>query len=697
MPRRTVSLITTVLNEGATIAPLLDSILAQTRQPDEIVICDAGSTDATRDIISQYIADGLPARLIVEPGANRARGRNLSVQQARGDIIVSIDAGCVAERDWLAQLISPFESDEPPDVVAGYYEPDTASPLEDAIGAATVLAPSEVDAETFLPSGRSVAFTRMAWDRVAGYPEHIDYGEDTAFGFRLRAAGCRFLFQPEARVRWRMQNDLLAVFKQFFHYARSDGQLGQWFLHYAKAFVGILSAMLFLILANCSPTSKLGAILFVLLLLGYWTRCTARARRRGADWWPAVLAPGVSLTVDLANAAGYLVGLLRRRPRPRALPTDRALSVAQVTYTYRPIGGGADVYASELAAFITETGHQQRVYQRVAQTDADDVTFVPNPWRGLPFEFWTQAIALFRLWRDLLSHDVVICHYPHYLLALDLMSLFRRSPLRVAISHGVFWDDAPGSLRSAIKCGIAKLAFHRAHLYIANDTHFLRAMGLRISPGQRMFSEVAPGVWFIPNGVDTEEFHPTEALPELRDRSVILVPRNLFRNRGIHLAVEAFADFSRDYPETALLIVGGGGDPRYVAELKQDIAQRGLEDRVVFYGAVSHHQLPAIYSSAQLTLIPSLCGEGTSLSALESMACGTATICTAVAGLLDLPGPHALPIAHSLAETMREVYPRRAGVGEEQRAAVLTHYSIGNWQVAWARTVAGVGIRLSNR
>ena len=110
---------------------------------------DAGSTDHTREIISEHIARGLPARLLVEPGANRARGRNLAIREATGDVIASIDAGCVAEPDWLARLVAPFESGDPPHVVSGYYRPEATSLRQQAIAAATVPDVSEVDPQTF--------------------------------------------------------------------------------------------------------------------------------------------------------------------------------------------------------------------------------------------------------------------------------------------------------------------------------------------------------------------------------------------------------------------------------------------------------------------------------------------------------------------------------------------------------------------
>jgi len=688
---RTVSLIITVLNEERTIGPLLESILAQSRPPDEVVICDAGSRDRTGAIINDYMARGLKARVLVEPGANRSRARNLAIREASGEVIASTDGGCVADVEWLARLTAPFEEQTPPEVVCGYYRAAAGSLTEEAVAAATVPDVSEVDADAFLPSGRSVAFLKQAWERVGGYPENVPFAEDTAFGTRLRAAGCEFRFVGNAVVRWHMQASAGAVFWQFYRYAVSDGELGHWFGHYAKAFFGLVIVALVALLSVTKPW-----ILVSLpgLLLAYWTRYTLRAWRRGASWRAGLLSPVFSLVVDLANLSGYTVGRLRRRPVPNPLPTDRALSVAQITYTYQPIAGGADTYVSQLANLVTAAGHQSTVYQRTTDTTEPEVRFVPNPFRGRRLEFWTQALGLVGLRRELLGHDLLICHYPHYLLALYSLSWPRKWPTRVAISHGVFWDDASGAVRSRMKAWITSLAFRRAHLYIGNDTEFLRAMGIPIAPQQGMYSEVAPGVWFIPNGVDPEKFRPSEPIPEIAAMNPVLVPRNLFRNRGIHLAIEAFEIFHHQFPDTKLLIVGGGGEPEYVADMHRRIIHRGLTETVFFHGPARHEDMPAIYSSAQLTLIPSLCGEGTSVAALESMACGTATICTEVAGLKDLPGPHARPTPVGLAEVMGEVYPDRRRIGEEQRRQVVEQYSIEKWRRAWQEAldrVARVG------
>ena len=64
-----VSLIATVKNEGEALRPLLDSIIDQTRSPDEVIICDGGSTDSTPAILEEY-AQWLPLRVVSAPSAS---------------------------------------------------------------------------------------------------------------------------------------------------------------------------------------------------------------------------------------------------------------------------------------------------------------------------------------------------------------------------------------------------------------------------------------------------------------------------------------------------------------------------------------------------------------------------------------------------------------------------------------------------
>ena len=67
-----VSLIITVLNEARSLPTLLDSIAAQTRPPDEVIICDGGSTDNTIDLLRAERR--FPLRVIERPGSEHLAG-----------------------------------------------------------------------------------------------------------------------------------------------------------------------------------------------------------------------------------------------------------------------------------------------------------------------------------------------------------------------------------------------------------------------------------------------------------------------------------------------------------------------------------------------------------------------------------------------------------------------------------------------
>ena len=83
-----VSLVCTVRDEADSIAALLDSMLAQSRRPDEIVVNDCMSRDETPAIVERYIAAGHPI-VLVRGGFNIPSGRNNAIGHARGELIAS--------------------------------------------------------------------------------------------------------------------------------------------------------------------------------------------------------------------------------------------------------------------------------------------------------------------------------------------------------------------------------------------------------------------------------------------------------------------------------------------------------------------------------------------------------------------------------------------------------------------------------
>lgn len=329
-----VSLVATVLNEEATIGRLLSSLQAQTRPPDEIIICDGGSHDRTVEIIREQAAQGMPVRLLAAPGANIARGRNLAIGAACHEIVACTDAGVRLAPTWLEELVAPFAAappgQRPPDVVGGFFEPDAQTVFEVAMGATVLPNVEDIEPAAFLPSSRSVAFTAAAWRAVGGYPEWLDFCEDLVFDIALRRSGCRFAFAPRAVVYFRPRSSLRAFFKQYYQYARGDGKADLWrrrhairYATYAAAPLAIAGGLWYNIVWGVVAVAGLSYCWrpyrrLLPRLRGYSLRQRLQA---------LLLVPLIRLTGDVAKMLGYPVGVwwrLSRRRQPAEPPNARA-------------------------------------------------------------------------------------------------------------------------------------------------------------------------------------------------------------------------------------------------------------------------------------------------------------------------------------------------------------------------------------
>lgn len=313
-----LGLVVTVLNEAGTVGRLLDSVLAQTLLPDEVVVCDGGSTDGTVEALEAY-GRRLPLRVIRAPGSTIAAGRNRAVEASRCEWIAVTDAGVRLDPGWLAALRAAL--DDVRTVAAGAFVPEPVGWFERALAAVTLPLPEEVPADRFLPSSRSVAFHRSAWAAVGGYPEWLDYGEDVVFDLKLLAAGYRFRWVPEAVVYFRPRSDIPAFFRQYFNYARGDGKAGLWPERHAVRYAAYAGLAYWLLWGrrNLRLTAALG-----LGAAAYLRRPVVRyVRRLGRGLPPAEFAAGLGLLPllrfvgDLAKMVGYPVGLYwRGRYRP---------------------------------------------------------------------------------------------------------------------------------------------------------------------------------------------------------------------------------------------------------------------------------------------------------------------------------------------------------------------------------------------
>lgn len=147
----------------------------------------------------------------------------------------------------------------------------------------------------------------------------------------------------------------------------------------------------------------------------------------------------------------------------------------------------------------------------------------------------------------------------------------------------------------------------------------------------------------VPPGVDHAFFGPGDraqarkALGLPADLPVLLFVGRIQPLKGADVALRALAAM-KDHPDARLVVVGGPSGPRgdqhlaFVHELAKTL---GVTDRVQFVDPQPHELLSTHYRAADVCIVPSR-SESFGLVALESAACGTPVVASAVGGLTTL-------------------------------------------------------------
>lgn len=306
------AVVATIWNEARRLPEFLASLESQTRKPDVVMVTDGGSTDGSQKVLEDFAARAtFPFRWASVPG-NRSRGRNEAIRQSGAELIAVTDVS-VLDPAWFAWIIAPLEMGTA-DLVIGWYELRADNPRERCIGLLTQFSRDQVRPKTFLPSSRSVAFTRDLWERAGGYPDAYSGNEDTIFDLAMERLGPRKVYVPDAVVYWRPAGSVRQVYRQYRKYAVGDGQAAI-FLTKETWYAGLYVAYgggLVLILAGFLWW-PLYPLLLILALgyLGFRIRKVFRARM----WAQVPYAVCVILAWDLGRIVGYTKGRLDRLRR----------------------------------------------------------------------------------------------------------------------------------------------------------------------------------------------------------------------------------------------------------------------------------------------------------------------------------------------------------------------------------------------
>jgi peptidoglycan-N-acetylglucosamine deacetylase len=224
VPAPLQSVLIPAYNEAKVIVPAIRHILASDYPNLEVIVIDDGSTDGTSDLVKQHFADDARISLITIANGGKAAALNCGLRQARGSVIVALDADTHFQPDSISKLVRWF-ADPEVGAVAGNakvgnrinvitrwqaLEYVTSQNLERrelaALGCITVV------------PGAIGAWKREALERLGGYPLDT-LAEDQDLTIALLKAGYKVLYDSTA-IGWTEAPDTLkGLAKQRFRWA----------------------------------------------------------------------------------------------------------------------------------------------------------------------------------------------------------------------------------------------------------------------------------------------------------------------------------------------------------------------------------------------------------------------------------------------------------------------------------------------
>jgi glycosyltransferase involved in cell wall biosynthesis len=245
---RRISVILPCFNTAHYLAEAVQSVLAQTRPADEIIVIDDGSTDNTAQVAAAFTPR---VQYIYQPNAGLSAARNTGIKIATGQYIGFLDADDLWHPDFLAMLTDLLEHHADWGAVySGNLFIDARGKLLSQsvhkVIAAERLHDALVDDLFFPPC--AVLVRKTALDAVGSFDESLRACEDWDMWLRI-SAKYPFGSTPQTLALYRrhgsnmtgdmvrMQENMLAVVRK--HFGAAQGNSGSGSSDQQRAFGGV--------------------------------------------------------------------------------------------------------------------------------------------------------------------------------------------------------------------------------------------------------------------------------------------------------------------------------------------------------------------------------------------------------------------------------------------------------------------------
>ncbi len=324
-----VSVIVPVYNEEATIRLLLEAIYNQTypRNEIQVVISDGMSTDSTRQVIHQFADEKSDLEIIIVENPKRVipSALNRAIENAKGEIIVRLDAHSVPYPDYIDHCVKAIEAGYGDNVGGGWEIKPGANSWQAKAIALAAAHPLGVGDARYRVGGQAKivetvpfgAFRKSLVDKIGWYNEKLLTNEDYEFNVRIMKAGGKVWFDPAIRTVYFARATFKDLARQYWRYGYWKGKMVQLFpetLRWRQFLppLFVCSILFFFILIWFFPKAgwilavEAGLYLGILIMAGIQVASSLR------DWRLIIGIPTAISTMHLSWGTSFLWSMLKK-------------------------------------------------------------------------------------------------------------------------------------------------------------------------------------------------------------------------------------------------------------------------------------------------------------------------------------------------------------------------------------------------
>lgn len=195
-PKTKISILIPARNEADNIGNCIESILNQTYPKNlfEIIVLDDFSEDETAELVNNYTKNNLTTIRLIALGnyislddtqSFKKKAIEIGIAQANGELIVTTDADCVVQPNWLMLIASIYEEKQPKFIAAPvnfYQEQNDFERFQslDFIGMMGITGSGIYTKIMRMCNGANLAYPKAVFEEVSGFQDIDDHasGDD---------------------------------------------------------------------------------------------------------------------------------------------------------------------------------------------------------------------------------------------------------------------------------------------------------------------------------------------------------------------------------------------------------------------------------------------------------------------------------------------------------------------------------------